>query len=320
MTSLIRRRKSAPSNFERASDGSMTLMEHFRELRSRLFKACLGILAGLLVGLWISEPVLNFLNKPYCDLFPGQKCAFVVSGPMDQFLLTLRVALYVGLLLGAPVWLYQLWAFIAPGLHRNERRYTYAFVAVAAPLFFAGAVLAHFVTAKSLHFFLNTGGHYTLTVGLQGYFDFVTKMMLLFGAGFEFPLIVLMLNFAGVVTAKRLLGWWRIAIFVMFVFGAVVTPTPDPFGMSILAGSMALLYFGAVGVAFIHDRRKASRQPSYAGLSDDEVSSLDDYTPEPVAGPSSIDRWDDVDRPEPIEVPEPIERPKPLDSRYDDIT
>ena len=262
----------------------MTLMEHLRELRSRLFKGSLGVLGGLIIGLVVADPVLKFLTRPYCDLRPGEKCSFIVNGPIDPFLLQLRVGLYVGLVLGAPIWLYQLWAFIAPGLHRSERKYTYLFVAIAAPLFLGGATLAHFVVAKSLHFFLNINGDFNLTVGLPGYFDFVTKMMLLFGAGFEFPLIVAMLNFAGVVSARKLLSWWRVAIFLMFLFAALVTPTPDPFNMTILACCMAVLYFGAVGVAFINDRRRARNQP-YADLNDDEASPI-----EPVS-PVDAPRW-----------------------------
>jgi sec-independent protein translocase protein TatC len=311
---LVRRRKSEPSQFQRAADGSMTLMEHLRELRSRLFKASLSILVALLLGLIVAKPVLNFLTEPYCSIKPDQPCSFTFTSPIDPLLLQLRVALYIGLVLAAPFWLYQLWAFIAPGLHRNERKYTYYFVGIAAPLFFAGATLAHFVVAKSLHFLLGIADDYQIFFGLPGYFDFVTGMMLLFGAGFEFPLIVLMLNFAGVVSARKLLGWWRIAVFLMFVFGAVVTPTPDPFGMSILAGSMALLYFAAVGVAFINDRRRARNQPNYDNLSDDEISSLDDFEPEPVEAATPVGRYDAID------TPEPIAKPQPIDRRYDDIT
>src|SRR5215467_8868454 len=129
----------------------MTLMEHLRELRSRLLKGALGVLGGLIIGLFIANPVLYFLTQPYCSLKPDQACKFIVNGPIDPFLLQLRVGLYIGLLLGAPIWLYQLWAFIAPGLHRHERRYTYIFAAVAAPLFAAGVLLAHLIVSKSLH-------------------------------------------------------------------------------------------------------------------------------------------------------------------------
>lgn len=311
MTSLGRRR--GKSQFQRAADGSMTLLEHLRELRTRLFRASLGVLVGLVIGLFFAKQVLDFLNRPYCRLHPGTQCQFVANSPIDPFLLDLRVALYVGLLISAPVWLYQLWAFIAPGLHRNERRYTYAFVAAAAPLFATGATLAYLIVAKSLRFLMSASTQYGITVGLSGYFDFVTSMMLLFGAGFLFPLIVVMLNFAGLISARRLLGWWRIAVFLMFVFGAVVTPTPDPFGMSILAGSMAMLYFGAVGIAFFNDRRRRRNAPDYAGLDDDETSPLE-YGVEPIGAGEPVDGWD------PIDKPEPVAKPLPLDRRYDDST
>jgi sec-independent protein translocase protein TatC len=291
-------------------------MEHLRELRSRLFKASLAILVGLIVGYFFAQPSLDFVIRPYCELHPlapGQRCAFVANSPIDPFLLNLRIALYLGLLLTAPVWLYQLWAFIAPGLHRHERRYTYAFAAVAAPLFFAGATLAYLIVSKTLHFFLATNSSVDITVGLAGYFDFVTNMMMLFGFGFEFPLIVVMLNFAGILSARRLLGWWRSAIFLMFVFGAVVTPTPDPFGMSALAGSLALLYFAAVGVAFLNDRRRQRRHDAEFGkYADDEISPIDDL--------DAVDPTRDAETVEPVSGPTAVSAPLPLDRRYDDST
>jgi sec-independent protein translocase protein TatC len=297
------------TQFQRASDGSMTLFEHLRELRGRLFKASLGVAVGTIIGFVVAHRVINFLNAPYCDFqaakTPGVACTFSATGPLDTFLLTLKVALYVGLLVGAPIWLYQLWAFIAPGLHRQERRYTYVFAAIAAPLFGAGMLLAHLIVSKSLHFFLNSG-NFNVVVGISGYFSFVTKMMLLFGAGFEFPLLIVMLNLAGLASGKRLLGWWRQAIFLMFLFGAVVTPSPDPFGMSILAGCMAILYFGAVGFALLNDRRRSRKAAALASVSDDELSPIDDL--------------DEIDAGDPIAAPEPVAPAQPIERRYDDFT
>jgi sec-independent protein translocase protein TatC len=279
--------RKRPSNFQRAADGSMTLVEHLRELRRRLFRACLGIVVGAIAGYFVAERVRDFLQKPYCDYFianhPGTLCQFNANGPIDNFTLTLKVALYVGLVISAPIWLYQLWAFIAPGLHRHERRYTYAFAIIAAPLFSGGVFLGYLLVTRSLHWFLGMSPTISLTVNLDGYFSFVTSVMLLFGAGFEFPLIVLMLNFAGVVSAKRLFGWWRVAVFLMFLFAAIVTPTPDPFNMTILATCMAVLYFAAVGVAFLNDRRRARRSP-YRDIADDEASPIEPVSP--VDGPS----------------------------------
>ena len=121
-------RRRGPTNFQRAADGAMTLIEHLRELRSRLFKASLGVVVGLGIGLFFAQPVQEFINSPYCDFKGDQVCQFNTGSPVDPFLLTLKIGLYVGLLVASPVWLYQLWAFIAPGLHRNERRYTYLFL------------------------------------------------------------------------------------------------------------------------------------------------------------------------------------------------
>ncbi|TYC02985.1 twin-arginine translocase subunit TatC, partial [Micromonospora sp. WP24] len=232
----------------------------------------------------------------------------------DGFILKLKLALWIGLIIGAPVWLFQLWAFIAPGLHRHERKWAYVFVAIAAPLFAAGAVLAYLVVDKGLAFLLEAGVTGTDTqLEVTRYISFVTNMILLFGVAFEFPLILLMLNFTGVASARRLLSWWRVVIFVSFAFAAVATPDPGPFGMTLLAASLSLLYFVAVGVAFINDKRRGRGKEIYAGVGDDEVSPLD-TTPEPVEAGARVEASDPIDAPEPITAPTPIER------RYDDMT
>jgi len=306
-------RKRGPSNFERAADGSMTLIEHFRELRTRLFVASLGVVAGLIVGFFLAQPVFELLKQPYCNLpgktLPDGTCQnFILLAPADSFILKLKLALWIGLIVGGPVWLYQLWAFIAPGLHRHERKWAYVFTAIAAPLFAGGATLAYIVVDKGLAFLLDAG-----VAGLDSqlevtrYISFVTSMILLFGVGFEFPLVLLMLNFTGVVSARRLLSWWRVIVFLCFAFAAVATPDPGPFGMTLLAGALSLLYFVAVGVAFINDRRRGRGKEMYAGLADDEVSPLaDDREP--------------VEAGEAIAPVAPVAEPTPIDRRYDDMT
>ncbi|MBE1490353.1 twin-arginine translocase subunit TatC [Plantactinospora soyae] len=310
-------RRRGPNKFERASDGSMTLIEHVRELRNRLFWASVGILVGFGLGLWLARRVRGLLQQPYCDL-PGStvngKCQFTQLGPADVLLLDLKIALWVGLIIAAPIWLYQLWAFIAPGLHRHERKYAYIFTALAAPLFIAGAVLAFFVVAKGLEFLVGLAGEdVTNTLEITRYISFVTNMILMFGVAFEFPLIVLMLNFVGIASGRRLLSWWRVAVFVFFLFSAIVTPTPDPFGMTALALCLCVLYFAAVGVAMINDRRRGRGKEVYAGLDDDEVSPLN-IEPEPV---TAGERADAVG---PIETPGSVVAPQPIDRRYDDMT
>jgi sec-independent protein translocase protein TatC len=286
-------RRHRTTRFQRAADGSMTLVEHILELRMRLFRACLGILTGTVAGYFVATRVQDMVTRPYCRYYlahhAASTCTFNLNTPLDLFMQTLKIALYVGLVVSAPIWLYQLWAFIAPGLHRRERRYTYAFAAIAAPLFAGGMILGFLLVSRSLVWFLGINKDFTVTVNLNSYFDFITSVMLLFGAGFEFPLVVVMLNVAGLVTAQRLFGWWRVAVFLMFFFAAIVTPTPDPFNMTILALCMAVLYFAAVGVAYLNDRRRARGNP-YADLADDEISPLDDrpsHAPtSPVDGPS----------------------------------
>lgn len=265
-------KKSSGSKPKPDLGAPMSLRDHLRELRNRLIKAMLAILIGLVIGLIVAEPVQDFINAPYCDRF-AEKCKFTAQSPVEPFLLTLKVGLYVGILLASPFWLYQLWAFIAPGLYRREKRWAYIFAAVATPLFLAGAILAHFVVSKGLSFLLPSDqSPYDVDVNISGYFDFVTGMLLIFGAAFEFPLIVFMLNLAGVASAKKLLSWWRIVVFLIFVFTAIVTPTPDPFGMTALAIPMSILYFMAVGAAFLNDRRRARRASTE--LPDDVASPL----------------------------------------------
>lgn len=313
MASLLKRR--GPSQFERAADGSMTLIEHLRELRSRLFKASLAIVAGFVVGYLLSLPVFELLKQPYCNLKPEVPCSeqpFLQLGAADGFLLRLKIALWVGLILAAPFWLYQLWAFIAPGLHRHERKYAYGFVAIATPLFLAGAGLAYFVVEKGLKFLLEAGvTGVTTQLEVTKYVSFVTSLILIFGVAFEFPLVALMLNFTGIISAKRLLGWWRTVVFLFFLFSAIVTPTPDPFGMTALAVCLSALYFVAVGIAFLNDRRRRRNAPDYGALSDDETSPLE-YEREAVG---AADR---VGAPAPLDAA--YDDPAPLRRRYDDDT
>jgi sec-independent protein translocase protein TatC len=305
----------------------MSLMEHLQELRSRLFKASLGVLVGFGISWFLlASPVVSALNHPYCDLMartfrqahPGQPvptCPLQVLGPSDYFVLQMKVALWVALIIAAPIWLYQLWAFIAPGLHRHERRWAYAFVGAAAPLFAGGGVLAFIVVTKGLEFLQSfTPSNVSTNYDITRYVDFITSLMLLFGVALEFPLIVVLFNVTGMASARRLLGWWRVAVFAFFAFSAIATPTPDPFGMTALALVLTTLYFAAVGFAFLNDaRRDRRRRAEFGNVGDDEISPLEnDAEPveagQPVGGIS------------PVDAPTPVTKAKPLDDRYDDFT
>lgn len=287
--------RRGPSGFRRASDGSMTLLEHLLELRNRLFKASVAVAIGMTIGYFLAQPVFDeFLKQPWCSLdlpeWEGTCPGLQQLQPLAAFMLKLKLALWLGLILAAPVWFYQLWAFVAPGLHRHERKWAYIFVSVAVPLFVAGAMLAYFVIERGLRFLISEGIEgLAIEFEVGSYVSFVTTVMLVFAIGFELPLLILMLNFAGVVSARKLLSWWRVAIFVSAVFAAFTTPDPGPFGMLLLAACLSTMYFLAVGVAFLNDRRREKkRRDAGDELADDEISALPEEL-EPVAAGEAID-------------------------------
>ncbi|MDQ1698059.1 MAG: sec-independent protein translocase protein TatC, partial [Frankiaceae bacterium] len=193
--------------------------------------------------------------------------------------------LYAGLILSAPVWLWQLWRFITPGLHGNERKWALSFVGSSMVLFALGGLFAYLTLSRGLHFLLGFAkGDNGLTslLTFDSYLSYVVAIVLVFAVSFEFPLVVVMLNLANVLSYARLRRWTRGIIFGIFAFAAVATPTQDPFTMLALAVPLCLLYAVALGIANVHDRRVARRADAspYAHLADDELSPLDD---EPVA-------------------------------------
>ena len=280
----------------------MSVLDHLRELRRRLILVVLFIAAGAVVGWIVYGPVLHFLEHPYCSVpkqhryngSNGQSCDLIYTGVLDGFTTRLKVSFIAGSVFSAPLWLYQIWAFITPGLRRNERRYTVTFIVVSTLLFAAGTALAYVVLSKGLNVLLSSAGSGTqalLTV--NSYLSFVTLMLLVFGAAFEVPLIVVLANLAGVLSARVLRRSQRISIFLIFVFAAVATPSTDPFTMCAMAIPMVVLFEGAVLFAVVHDRRKERRlaaERAQPHPEDDEPSVVD-----PV--PSRIgpdDGWTDT--------------------------
>ncbi|MQY08692.1 twin-arginine translocase subunit TatC [Actinomadura macrotermitis] len=263
-------------------DGRMPLLDHLRELRNRLIKAILAFLAGVIIGWLLFNPVWEFLKEPYCSLpqsrgvVEGNKCALYVNGIFSSFFLKLKISCIIGGVVSAPVWLYQLWAFVAPGLYKRERRWTYVFMGAAIPLFFVGTALAYVTVDKGLALFLGfVAEDVKPLITVDSYLGYVLTMLLVFGLTFELPLFVIILNLAGVLPSARIRKTQRVAIFGIFVFAAVATPSADPFTMLALALPTVLLFEIAALLAFLNDRRKARRPDPYAGLSDDEASPLD---------------------------------------------
>jgi sec-independent protein translocase protein TatC len=275
-----------PRSDDDGTGGTMSLRDHLYELRGRLIKALVFVALGAIIG-WILYPqILDLLKEPYCALPPdrrfnpsnGPSCQLAFFGPLDGFVLRLKVGVICGIILSSPFWLYQLWAFVTPGLRRHERRWTTLFVFSATLLFLAGAVLSYFTIGKALALLVNLAGSGTVAViAVPNYISFVTSMLLVFGAAFELPLLISMLNLVGVLPAARLIRWQRIAIFLIFVFAAVATPSQDPISMCMLAIPMSLLFELSVLLAWLHDRRKARREAEtgFGALDDDEMSPLD---------------------------------------------
>jgi sec-independent protein translocase protein TatC len=226
--------------------------------------------------------ILDFLKHPYCELpqkdraLKGQ-CTLVAFGVLEPFTVTLKLALYAGVLAASPVWLFQLWRFITPGLYAHEKKYATTFVTASVVLFAMGAAFAYLTLERGLHFLLGfANGGISSLLPFNSYLSFVTGMILVFAVSFELPLLVVMLNLVGVVSAQRLRNWSRGIIFGIVVFAAVATPSQDPFTMTALALPMCLLYGVAVLIATLHDRRVAARGGMYDDLADDELSSIDD--------------------------------------------
>jgi sec-independent protein translocase protein TatC len=264
-------------------EGRMPLFDHLRELRNRVVKMAIGLIAGMVVGFVFFTPVWHFIERPLCRAtirgVSGCKTLgtnqLVLNGPLDPFYLRVKVALIVGILLSSPVWLYQLWAFIAPGLYRRERRWAYYFVGSAVPLFALGATLAYFAMTRGLHFLLDmVPAGVTPLITISTYLSYAGAMLLIFGVAFEMPLIFVLLNLAGVLTHERFRKWRRGIIFAVFAFAAIFTPSPDPFSMLLLAIPCVVLVEGAEIFSWVHDRRKAARLGSLAfpGLSQEEVA------------------------------------------------
>jgi len=260
----------------------MSLRDHLYELKHRLGLALLALLVGCIAGFlwfqWRIGPIPSLgdlLTGPYCSLpastrLTGEDCKLLQTQPFEAFLVQFKVGLAAGAVLTSPFWLYQIWAFITPGLYDNERKFTRIFVVLASLLFTCGAVLAYYVVPKGLAVLVSFGGDAFITALVANdYISFVLVMLLIFGVSFELPLLITMLNRIGVLPYRNLKKWRRGIIFTLFVFAAIATPGTDPIGMLALAGAMTVLFEVAVQIARVHDRKK-DRQAVAEGWGDPE--------------------------------------------------
>jgi sec-independent protein translocase protein TatC len=266
-------------------EGRMPLMDHLRELRNRVVKIALALIAGMIVGFIFFTPVWHFIERPLCSVvIRGQSGCntlgvnqLVLDGPLDSFYLRVKVAVIVGVILSSPVWLYQIWAFVAPGLYAREKRWSYIFLVTAVPLFLIGVTLAYWSLGRSMHYLLGlTPQHVANLIQVDQYMSFVMTMTLAFGIAFEVPLLIVMLNLAGVLTHERFRKWRRMILFGVFLIAGMANPSPDPITMLILGGACAALVELAEFIVWSNDRRRARLHPDpYAGLADDELSPID---------------------------------------------
>ena len=260
-------------------DGRMALSDHLRELRARLLRSVLVVLVLFGVALFFYEELSDIIRVPYDDavqrLEGDVETQIVVNDVTGPLLLQLKLCGVAAVIAAAPYWLYQIWAFILPGLHPSERKWSRVFAAIAGPLFFAGVATAYFVLPKAIEVLIGfTPADATNLVDFGRFFSFITRMFLVFGIAFEIPLFVIMLNLAGVVSGKTLGRYRPWIVILTFVFAAVATPSTDPFSMLMLALPMLLLFGIAEVIARVSDRARGRREGSTEQWDDDEVSVL----------------------------------------------
>ncbi|WP_062073140.1 twin-arginine translocase subunit TatC [Demequina sediminicola] len=251
----------------------MPLRAHLREFRNRLIYAAIGIAVGSVIGWFVYEPVFEALQAPIISAAQEQDALITVNfaGLATALDMKIKVSLFVGVVLSAPWWLYQLWAFVAPGLVKKEKRYTAGFLAAAIPLFAAGIALAWWVYPKAVSIltgFTPEGGSNFLDA--QMLMTFTMRLFLAFGIAFVFPVVMVFLSWAGLVRTKTWLKGWRWAIVIIFIAAAMLTPTPDVVTMMSMAGPMVALYFGAIGVARLGEKRRDKKRAA-AALDDAEA-------------------------------------------------
>jgi sec-independent protein translocase protein TatC len=245
-------------------DGRMTLVEHLTELRNRLIKCVVAVGLCAIVAFFLYQDIFDFLLKPYCDLQLND-CKLLQTDPLEGFSVRLKVTTYAGIARAMPVLLWQIWRFVTPGLYEHERRYAIPFVVSSIVLFFLGAGLAYFTLPKALEFLSTIGGNNLETQFRPlPYFQLVSYMMLAFGIGFEFPILLVFLQLAGIVQPGTLGRYRRHAVVGITVLVAVITPSGDPYSLAVLSVPMYIFFEASILIGRIAARRKRRREDAAA--------------------------------------------------------
>lgn len=253
----------------------MSLGEHLVELRKRLMISAAAIVVGLVIGWILSDHVWDAMREPIIEIaMTGRNAQIAHQDVTSAFDLKLQISFFIAVLLACPVWLYQIWAFLSPGLTGKEKRWGLAFVGAAVPLFLAGAFAGWMVFPNIVRLLTSFAPpEDAQLMNPRPYLDFVLKLMLAIGVGFVLPVFLVLLNFVGAIRGQTILKSWRIAILIIVIFTAAATPAADVISMFLLAVPMILLYFGATGIALLHDRRadkRRAKEMSEYGLDDDD--------------------------------------------------
>ena len=240
----------------------MPLLDHFMELKNRLIKSVIGVVIGGVGGWILYDPLLRALKEPVDRIaeHTGGVSSVNFSSIASPFDFKLQFSLLIGAVISSPVWIYQLWAFITPGLTRKERRYTLGFMAAAVPLFLAGIWVGWMVVPQVVRALTQfTPAGFSNMVDARDYIDFVTRMVLFLGLAFLVPVVLVGVNMAGIIRGHTILKAWRITVFLVFVLAAVVAPGADALSMFLLAGPLLVLFFAAIGICILNDRRRDRR-------------------------------------------------------------
>jgi sec-independent protein translocase protein TatC len=247
--------------------GKMPLLEHLGEFRKRFLRSVIAILVASTAGWFLYDPIITELAKPVCDLAAARatgsdECgSLYINGILGPLNLQIKVAILSGLIVAAPIWLYQLWAFIAPALHRKEKRYSFLFLFAATPFFALGATIGYLILPIAIKVLFGfTPDALTNLVRFDDYLDFVLRIILLFGLAFELPVFLLTFNLIGFLRGSTILRPWRIWVFSITLVAAALTPTSDPITLSFLAGPLIVLYFLAGLISLLLDRRRDKRK------------------------------------------------------------
>lgn len=259
-TKQPRRRK------KRDPEGRMSFVEHLVEFRNRFFIAAIAIVLGMVGGFMLSTPVFDALRVPILELAEKRTGGAVINFPTitSAFDIRLQIAFTLGIVLASPVWLYQAWMFLMPGLKKTERRYALGFVGAGIPLFLAGCVVGWLLMPRIVDVMASFApSQDAVYFDAKYYYTFVLQLCLAVGIAFVMPVLLVLLNFAGILEGKTILKGWRVAVLIVALFAAIATPSADVVSMFLLMIPMIGLYFIAVGIALLNDRRRAKKRAAF---------------------------------------------------------